>query len=68
MMTTIVPWITCDWFGHSTFFSSAQDSWTKRLKPPPGTRREPEPGRLERFSNAAAAQRLRTVYDDLLVQ
>ena len=23
MMTTTVPWITCDWVGHSTFFSSA---------------------------------------------
>src|SRR5438552_6344270 len=41
MMTTIVPWITCDWVGHSTFLSSAQDSATKRRKPPPGTRRAP---------------------------
>lgn len=32
----------------------------------PGARREPEPGRLERFSNDAAAKRLSAVYDDLL--
>ena len=25
-MTTIVPWMTWFWVGHSTFFSSAQDS------------------------------------------
>ena len=31
MMTTIVPWTTWFWVGHSTFFSSAQDSETKRL-------------------------------------
>ena len=30
MITTIVPWITCARPGHSTFFSSAQDSLTKR--------------------------------------
>ena len=41
MMTTIVPWMTWFWVGHSTFFSSAQDSETKRLKPLPGTRRDP---------------------------
>ena len=41
MMTTIVPWTTWLWVGHSTFFSSAQDSETKRLKPLPGTRRDP---------------------------
>ena len=33
--------ITCYWLGHSTFFSSAIDSLTKRRKPPPGTRRDP---------------------------
>src|SRR6266536_838379 len=27
--TTIVPWITCDWPGHSTFRSSAYDSLMK---------------------------------------
>lgn len=32
----------------------------------PGARREPEPERLERFSTAAAATRLRAVYDELL--
>ena len=41
MMTTIVPCMTWFWVGHSTFFSSAQDSETKRLKPLPGTRRDP---------------------------
>ena len=41
MMTTIVPWMTWFWVGHSTFLSSAQDSETKRLKPLPGTRRDP---------------------------
>ena len=30
MITTIVPWITWARLGHSTFFSSAQDSRTKR--------------------------------------
>ena len=29
-MTTIVPWTTCARLGHSTFFSSAHDSRTKR--------------------------------------
>ena len=29
-MTTAVPLTSCDWFGHSTFFSSAQDSWKNR--------------------------------------
>jgi len=32
----------------------------------PGARRAPEPQRLERFSSAAAASRLRAVYDELL--
>src|SRR5512133_689921 len=41
MMTTIVPCMTWFWVGHSTFLSSAQASETKRLKPPPGTRRVP---------------------------
>ena len=39
MMTTTVPWITCDWVGHSTFFSSAMHSLMKCWKPPrPRTR------------------------------
>ena len=41
MITTIVPCRTWFWVGHSTFFSSAQDSETKRLTPLPGTRRAP---------------------------
>ena len=41
MITTIVPWMTWLCVGHSTFFSSAQDSETNRLKPPPGTRLDP---------------------------
>ena len=28
--TTTVPWITWFWLGHSTFLSSAEDSWMKR--------------------------------------
>jgi len=32
----------------------------------PGARLEPEPGRLERFSATAAADRLRSIYDELL--
>ncbi|HVW19442.1 MAG TPA: glycosyltransferase, partial [Solirubrobacteraceae bacterium] len=35
------------------------------LSGPPAARRAPEPERLERFSNAAAARRLRDVYDRL---
>ena len=36
-----MPWITWFWLGHSTFLSSADDSWmkrqtrAKRLPPPP---------------------------------
>ena len=41
MRTTAVPWSTCDWFGHSTFFSSPHDSETNRRAPPPGVRRRP---------------------------
>ena len=37
MMTTAVPLTSCCCLGHSTFFSSAQDSWRKRM---PGV---PEP-------------------------
>ena len=40
-MTTIVPGMTWSGSATSTFFSSAQDSETKRLNPLPGTRRAP---------------------------
>ncbi len=36
------------------------------LAAPPGTRRAPDPARLERFSDAAQAARLRAAYDELL--
>lgn len=36
------------------------------LSNPPGTRRPPEPDRLERYSLPAAAARLRGIYDELL--
>lgn len=36
------------------------------LAAPPGTRREPDPARLERYSHAAQARRLRAAYDELL--
>jgi len=36
------------------------------LSQPPGTRRPPEPERLERYSVAAAAARIQAAYDELL--
>jgi len=39
-MTTAVPLISCCWFGHSTFFSSAHDSPKKRKPGTPGRRPE----------------------------
>src|SRR5262245_28714971 len=41
MSTTSVPWTTCDWVGHSTFFSSPQDSAMKRFDPASSLRRAP---------------------------
>jgi glycosyltransferase involved in cell wall biosynthesis len=49
-----------DWQGLATALAAGP------LSAAPGTRRAPEPDRLTRYSSAAAAARLRAVYDELL--
>ena len=48
-MTTAVPLISCCCPGHSTFFSSAQDSWKKRM---PGV---PEPDLVAALATRGSA-------------
>ena len=50
----------------ATGSGSPARSRTVRSPRAPGARRAPEPERLERFSAAAAAARLRAAYDELL--
>jgi glycosyltransferase involved in cell wall biosynthesis len=49
-----------DWAGLATTLADGP------LAAAPGARRAPEPARLERYSSAAAAARLRAAYDELL--
>ena len=58
--TTTVPWISCFWPGHSTFFSSAQDSPTKLRSACAAARRRARlPAALRRLAPGAAAGALR---------
>ncbi len=50
----------------ATGWASPARSTRARCRSPPGTRRPPEPERLERYSLPAAAARLRDIYDELM--
>ncbi len=54
-ITTTVPWITWFWPGHSTFFSSAHDSWMKLDRRSTSSRKGVTKRRADPCSGFAAA-------------